>query len=98
MNHTSGDDEFFLTSICAAAAVAGDYADAVDRDARFPTEAVDTLRRSGALGVAVPSQLGGRSISFRALGTACFELSRRCASSGMVFAMHQIQVASIARH
>lgn len=98
MNATSGVDESFLTSIREAAAIAGEYADAVDRDARFPAEAVDTLRKSGALGAALPSQLGGGDVSFAALCSACFELSRHCASSGMIFAMHQIQVACIARH
>jgi acyl-CoA dehydrogenase len=98
MTATSGLDESFLTSIRAAAAIAGEHADAVDRDARFPTEAINTLRRSGALGAAVPREFGGSDISFGALCSACVELSRRCASSGMVFAMHQIQIASIARH
>ena len=98
MNNICSNDESFLMSIRAAAAIGGEFADAVDRDARFPIEAVDTLRRSGALGAAVPNELGGHNISFGALCSACFELSRRCASSGMVFAMHQIQVASIARH
>jgi acyl-CoA dehydrogenase len=98
MNAPSAADEFFLANIRAAAAVAGEYADAVDRDARFPAEVVDTLRKSGALGAAVPRALGGRNVSFGALCSACFELSLRCASSGMIFAMHQIQVASIARH
>jgi acyl-CoA dehydrogenase len=98
MNATSGVDESFLTEIRAAAAIAGEHADAVDRDARFPAEAFAALRGSRALGAAVPSQLGGCDVSFGALGNACFELSRRCASSGMVFAMHQIQLASIARH
>jgi len=98
MNPISGDDESFLANVRAAATVAAECASAVDREARFPTEAVDSLRQSGALGAAVPGELGGREVSFGALCSACFELSRRCASSGMVFAMHQIQVASIARH
>ena len=33
-----------------------------------------------------------------AVAQACFELGRRCSASAMVFAMHQIQVATIARH
>jgi acyl-CoA dehydrogenase len=32
------------------------------------------------------------------LDALCFELGRRCGASAMVFAMHQIQVASIVRH
>ncbi len=32
------------------------------------------------------------------IATGCFELGRRCGATAMVFAMHQIQVASIVRH
>lgn len=98
MNATRDDDACFLANIRAAATIAGEYANAVDRDARFPAEVIGKLRKSGALGAAVPRALGGRGVSFGALCSACFELSQRCASSGMIFAMHQIQVASIARH
>jgi acyl-CoA dehydrogenase len=46
----------------------------------------------------VPPALGGGGVSLRAVATACFELGRRCGASGMVFAMHQIQVATLVRH
>lgn len=98
MNVANGADESFLTDIRASAAIASVYADVVDRNAQFPVEAIRSLRNSGALGAAVPKELGGREISFGALCSACSELSRSCASTGMIFAMHQIQLASIARH
>jgi acyl-CoA dehydrogenase len=90
--------ESFLTGIEDAAAVAAEHAEAVDREGRFPAQALLRLREAGALGAAVPSELGGAEVPFRALCTACFELGRSCASTAMVFAMHQIQVACIARH
>ncbi len=74
------------------------YADEVDRDARFPTEAVDALRESGALAALVPVRYGGGGVSIRAVASACQQLGRRCSATGMVFAMHQIQVATIVRH
>ena len=37
-------------------------------------------------------------MSFEALAEACFQLGRHCGASAMVFAMHQIQVVTIARH
>ena len=46
----------------------------------------------------MPSDLGGADVSLGAVATAAFELARHCGASGMVFAMHQIQVAVIARH
>jgi acyl-CoA dehydrogenase len=77
---------------------AADHADDVDRGSRFPSEAVNALKVAGALGCYVPSELGGMSASFQDLCDITFELSRRCSASGMVFAMHQIQVASIVHH
>ena len=73
-------------------------ADAVDREARFPVEAVEALRAEQALSALVPRELGGGGVSFAAIAAACFELGRRCGASAMVFAMHQIQVATIVRH
>jgi acyl-CoA dehydrogenase len=92
-------DEAFLAGIRRIAdEVAGPNAVDVDRDARFPVEAVDALRAHRALSALIPLELGGGGVSFRAVATACFELGRRCGASAMVFAMHQIQVASIVRH
>jgi acyl-CoA dehydrogenase len=81
-----------------ATEIAAPNADAVDREARFPVEAVDALRASGALAALVPTELGGPGLPFEAVAEAAFELGRACAASAMVFAMHQIQVATIARH
>jgi acyl-CoA dehydrogenase len=78
--------------------IAAVHAEAVDRDARFPAEAVTALREAGALSAFIPSELGGGGVSLAALARACFELGRRCSSTAMVFAMHQIQVATIVRH
>jgi acyl-CoA dehydrogenase len=78
--------------------IAAQNADDVDRRARFPSEALDALRSAGALGWCVPRSYGGASAQIDELAEATFELSRRCAATGMVFAMHQIQVACITRH
>jgi acyl-CoA dehydrogenase len=78
--------------------VAAAHAVEVDHDARFPQEAVDALREIGALSALVPDSLGGGGVSFRAVARACQDLGRRCSATGMVFAMHQIQVATITRH
>jgi acyl-CoA dehydrogenase len=81
-----------------ALAIAAENAADVDRRARFPLEAVDALRSAGALGWFVPREYGGAGAGVDDLADAVFELSRRCSATGMVFAMHQIQVASIVRH
>src|SRR5579863_78702 len=86
--------EAFAQALSAAAQNAED----VDRRARFPSEAIDALRAAGALGWYVPRRFGGAGVQIDELSDATFELSRRCAATGMIFAMHQIQVASIVRH
>jgi acyl-CoA dehydrogenase len=92
-------DQAFLSGVRRIAAdIAAPNADDVDRNARFPVESIDALRDEGALAAFIPAELGGGGVSFEALATACFELGRRCGASAMVFAMHQIQVASIVRH
>jgi acyl-CoA dehydrogenase len=91
-------DQAFLAAVRAIAdEVAAVHADAVDREARFPVEAVTALRDAGALSALVPAPTGG-GVSLQAVARACFELGRRCSSTAMVFAMHQIQVGTIVRH
>jgi acyl-CoA dehydrogenase len=92
-------DQVFLADVRAIAeGIAATHADSVDRDARFPEETMSALREKQALSAFVPSELGGAGVSFEAVADACFELGRRCGASAMVFAMHQIQVATIVRH
>lgn len=92
-------DNAFLTTIRQIAGdVAGQHAEEVDQQARFPAESLAALRETKALSALVGEDLGGGGVSFPAIAQACFELGRRCGASAMVFAMHQIQVASIVRH
>lgn len=92
-------DQAYLTDIRRIAdEVAAPAADRVDREAAFPQATLDALRDVGALAAYVPSELGGMGVSFGTIAAAAFELGRRCGASGMVFAMHQIQVAAIVRH
>jgi acyl-CoA dehydrogenase len=92
------DAEFLAAIGRIADEVAGVHADDVDRNARFPQEAVAALREQRALSALVPEELGGGGVSLRAICDACFALGRRCGATAMVFAMHQIQVATIVRH
>ncbi|HEY6761039.1 MAG TPA: acyl-CoA dehydrogenase family protein [Baekduia sp.] len=93
------DAEFLAGIGQIADAIAAVHADAVDRDARFPVETIDALREQRALSALVPTEYGGDGgVSFPAVAEACFTLGRRCGASAMVFAMHQIQVATLVRH
>ena len=81
-----------------ASGVAAPHADLVDREARFPVEALTAMREAGLLSAFVPVELGGAGVSLEALARACYELGRCCSASAMVYAMHQIQVTTIVRH
>jgi acyl-CoA dehydrogenase len=92
-------DAAFLADVCRIAdEVSAKHVLDVDANARFPHETIDALREAGGLGAFLGSEHGGPGISFEAIAHACFELGRRCGASAMVFAMHQIQVISMARH
>ncbi len=77
---------------------AGPAAIAVDKEARFPREGIDALKREKLLSAYVPKELGGRGCSITDLAAICHTLGQYCASTAMVFAMHQIQVVCIVRH
>lgn len=81
-----------------ATEIAHKYAADVDRDARFPQEALAALKSLGALGAAVPEEFGGWGCSVVELTEMCVDLGRVCSATAMVFAMHQIQVISLAHH
>jgi acyl-CoA dehydrogenase len=78
--------------------VAAAHAADVDAKARFPHETFAALKQAKLLSTAVPRELGGDGAPLLELSAACMELASACASSGMVLAMHHIQVACIARH
>jgi len=92
-------DQAFLREVRRIADdIAGPNADDVDVNARFPAETIDALKAERALSAYIPERYGGGGVSFEAIAAACYELGRRCGASAMVFAMHQIQIAAIARH
>jgi acyl-CoA dehydrogenase len=92
------EQEFLSAVKRIADEVAAPNADSVDREARFPDESIAALREERALSAFIPEELGGGGVGFGTIATACFELGRRCGSTAMVFAMHQIKVATTTRH
>lgn len=80
------------------ATVAAANADVVDRDSRFPYEAMSTARSQRLLGIMVPFDLGGESASIADVLDVCYGLGRVCASTAMIYAMHQTKVACLVRH
>jgi len=94
------DSQKAASSVAAriGADVAASHADDVDKNARFPREAIAEIKRERLLGAFVPGDLGGLGYGISELGAMCAALSQHCASTGMVVAMHHIQVACIVRH
>ncbi len=88
----------FVPRAEAAAAVAGAWAAAVDRDARFPAEALAALKAQRLMGMAVPRALGGGGASLGEVADVCFRLGRQCSSTALIFAMHQIKLFCVLRH
>jgi acyl-CoA dehydrogenase len=81
-----------------AASTAASGADAVDRDGRFPSEAFSAVKAQRLLSILVPIDLGGEGARVSDVVDVCYALGRACASTGMIFAMHQIMVAILVRH
>ncbi len=78
--------------------IAGPAAADVDKNARFPIEAITALREANLMSALVPVDEGGSGASLVEVGEAVFGLSQHCASTAMIFAMHHIQVACLVRH
>jgi acyl-CoA dehydrogenase len=97
---TNSLDRTDLRSVAAGIGqdVAGPAAADVDRLARFPRESIDALRDARMLSAYVPTELGGAGASLSEVAGAVEALGQHCASTAMIFAMHQIQVACLVRH
>jgi len=59
-----------------------------DRDATFPYENWEDLKRAGLLGICIPKEHGGLGGDFVAYALASEELGRHCATTGLTFNMH----------
>jgi acyl-CoA dehydrogenase len=80
------------------AQVAAAHAAAVDSAGRFPQECLAALKAERLLGILVPKSLGGEGAGLAEAADVCFLLGQSCASSGMIYAMHQVKVGCITRH
>ncbi len=60
----------------AAVAKAAEHADEVDREGRFPTEALAAMREGRLLGIAVPPAQGGEGATLADIAWVCNELAR----------------------
>jgi acyl-CoA dehydrogenase len=70
----------------------------VDKQARFPKEAIDAQKQERLLGAFIPKELGGLGCGMVALAGICEAFGSACGASGLITAMHHIQVACLVRH
>lgn len=75
----------------AETVIAGHAAD-VDEKGRFPVESLQALAEAGLSGLLVPVELGGLGQSLRVLAAVVDTLAQHCASTAMIFMMHQCGV------
>jgi len=80
------------------AEIAARHAGEVDREGRFPRETLSALKQNRLLGLAIPAKLGGEDAGVAEIADLCAILGQACASSAMVFAMHQIKLSSLVSH
>lgn len=71
-------------------------AEAVDAEARWPSESMAAIRDAGLFGLHVPEQLGGHGLGLSALARITEELAVGCSSSAMCYAMHCVASAVLA--
>jgi acyl-CoA dehydrogenase len=81
-----------------ARTVAAPAAASVDRESRFPSEAIAALCDARLLGALVPARFGGLGCSIVEVAETCDVIGQHCGNTAMVYAMHQIQVAAVLRH
>ncbi|MGH7762577.1 MAG: acyl-CoA dehydrogenase family protein [Candidatus Dormibacteraceae bacterium] len=60
----------------------------VDRDHRFPIEAVTAAAEAGLLGVLIPSEYGGAGLDALAFAICIEELAQACASTSVIVDVH----------
>ena len=67
----------------------------VDRERAFPAEGLSALAECGALGLVIATEHGGAGGGLAALAEACEAVGAACASTGMVFLMHEVTAATL---
>src|SRR5262245_39910193 len=60
----------------------------IDRDGRFPTETIRKAAELGLTGISVPDNYGGAGLRSLATVVAIEEISRCCASTGVILSVN----------
>ena len=60
----------------------------LDKSGRWPTEVVEKMGELGLMGIAIPSELGGAGMDAISYALAMEEISRACASCGVIMSVN----------
>jgi len=60
----------------------------VDKECKFPMELVEKMGELGLMGITIPTELGGSGLDYMAYAIAMEEISRGCASAGVILSAH----------
>jgi alkylation response protein AidB-like acyl-CoA dehydrogenase len=64
------------------------HASEVDRDHRFPDEAIEAAKEAGLMGVLIPQEYGGAGLDAIAFAVCIEELAQACASTSVIVDVH----------
>ncbi|XP_063618906.1 short-chain specific acyl-CoA dehydrogenase, mitochondrial-like isoform X1 [Cydia splendana] len=67
----------------------------LDTKARFPFDLIKKLTKLGLMGACVDSEYGGLGLDYLSLALAVEEISRGCASTGMILSIHNFLYANL---
>ncbi|MBJ7459887.1 MAG: acyl-CoA/acyl-ACP dehydrogenase [Thermoleophilaceae bacterium] len=67
----------------------------VDKNSRFPREALEVMRELRILSASLPVELGGLGLRLPELTEIASVLGRRCGASAVIYAMHESQIETL---
>jgi len=68
-------------------------ADDLDKSAEFPSKTLQKMAKLGLLGIIIPSEYGGAGLDTISYVTVIEEISRKCASTGVITSVHNSLVS-----
>lgn len=86
-----------LSLLAQAGDTLADEAARADRTGTFPERNIELLRRYRLLAAGIPRQYGGFGLDVPAQAAIASTLGSYCGSTAMIWAMHHVQVACLAR-
>jgi alkylation response protein AidB-like acyl-CoA dehydrogenase len=69
-----------------------------DKDARYPVESIDALRKAGLLKLVSDKNVGGQGQGMRAAVAVADRIAQDCASTAMIYIMHNSATAVVEKY